>query len=95
MRYSSGLQGKDVVARCGSWYAGGLTRRQREPVVAVDALGVCALSNVGAAGRVDWVHAVDVWGRIVTLGLTVLGAVAVYFGVLLLAGVQLRQFVRK
>ena len=62
-------------------------------VVAASAL--LAVYLLWAAGRVDWVHAVDVWGRIVTLGLTVLGAVAVYFGVLLLAGVQLRQFVRK
>jgi putative peptidoglycan lipid II flippase len=48
-----------------------------------------------AGGRVDWVRDVHVAGRIATLGLSVLGAVAVYFGVLLLAGVQLRQFVRK
>jgi hypothetical protein len=38
---------------------------------------------------------VDVWRRIAMLILIVGGAVVVYFGVLLLAGVQLRQFVRK
>jgi putative peptidoglycan lipid II flippase len=48
-----------------------------------------------ARGRIDWVHAVDVWRRIAMLILIVGGAVVVYFGVLLLAGVQLRQFVRK
>ncbi len=62
-------------------------------VVAASAL--LAVYLLWAGGRVDWVHAVDAWRRIAMLALIVLGAVVVYFGVLLLAGVQLRQFVRK
>ena len=62
-------------------------------VVAASALLAVFLLWVG--GQVEWVHGVVAWRRIVTLALTVLGAGVVYFGVLLLAGVQLRQFVRK
>ena len=61
----------------------------------VAAAALLAVFLLWAGGRVDWVNAVDVWRRILTLAAIVLGAVLVYFGVLLLAGVQLRQFVRK
>jgi len=61
----------------------------------VAATAVLTIFLLWSAGRVDWVAGMGALGRITTLGLTVLGAVAVYFGVLLVAGVQLRQFVRK
>jgi len=47
-----------------------------------------------AAAQLHWVQA-DVWQRIGALVLIVLGAAVVYFGTLLLAGVQLRQFVKR
>ena len=47
-----------------------------------------------AASQLNWVQA-DAWPRIGALVLIVLGAAVVYFGTLLLAGVQLRQFVKR
>ena len=47
-----------------------------------------------AASQLNWVQA-DAWQRIGALALIVLGAAVVYFGTLLLAGVQLRQFVKR
>ncbi len=86
------------------WLLYGLRRRggyQPQAGWAVFGLQVVAASALLAVyllwtgGRIDWVHAVDAWRRIAMLTLIVLGAVVVYFGVLMLAGVQLRQFVRK
>lgn len=48
-----------------------------------------------ASAQFDWVHAVHVGRRVLSLALLVGGAVVVYFGALLLAGVHLRQFMRK
>jgi putative peptidoglycan lipid II flippase len=62
-------------------------------VVASSAL--LAIFLLWAGANVDWVNGINVWRRILTLAAMVLGAVVVYFGVLVLAGVQLRQFVRK
>lgn len=86
------------------WLLVGLVRRgaykpqpgwARFGLQVVAAAALLAVFLLWAGGRVDWVNAVDVWRRILTLAAIVLGAVVVYFGVLLLAGVQLRQFVRK
>lgn len=86
------------------WLLFGLVRRgaykpqpgwARFGLQVVAAAALLAVFLLWAGGRVDWVNAVDVWRRILTLAAIVLGAVVVYFGVLLLAGVQLRQFVRK
>ena len=86
------------------WLLVGLVRRgaykpqpgwARFGLQVVAAAALLAVFLLWAGGRVDWVNAVDVWRRILTLAAIVLGAVLVYFGVLLLAGVQLRQFVRK
>ena len=86
------------------WLLWGLLRRGAYrpapgwPVFGLQVIAASALLAVfllWAGGRVDWVHAVQAGQRIVTLTLIVLGAVVVYFGVLLMAGVQLRQFVRK
>lgn len=86
------------------WLLVGLVRRDaykpqpgwaRFGLQVVAAAALLAVFLLWAGGRVDWVNAVDVWRRILTLAGIVVGAVLVYFGVLLLAGVQLRQFVRK
>lgn len=86
------------------WLLVGLVRRgaykpqpgwARFGLQVVAAAALLAVFLLWAGGRVDWVNAVDVWRRILTLAAIVLGSVVVYFGVLLLAGVQLRQFVRK
>ncbi|GAB3184033.1 murein biosynthesis integral membrane protein MurJ [Hydrogenophaga aquatica] len=86
------------------WLLVGLVRRgaykpqagwARFGLQVVAAAALLAVFLLWAGGRVDWVNAVDAWRRILTLAAIVLGAVVVYFGVLLLAGVQLRQFVRK
>jgi len=87
-----------------AWLWWGLRRRgayQPQPGWGVFLLQVLAASAVlavfllWAGGRSDWVHAVQVGPRIFNLAWVVLGAAGLYFGVLWLAGVQLRQFVRK
>jgi putative peptidoglycan lipid II flippase len=62
-------------------------------VLAASAL--LAVFLLWSSAQVDWVHAVQAGRRVLSLALIVAGAVVVYFGVLMLAGVQLRQFVRK
>jgi putative peptidoglycan lipid II flippase len=47
------------------------------------------------AGRMDWLDGAHAVQRVLWLVVAVLGAGVVYFGVLLLAGVNLRRFVRK
>jgi putative peptidoglycan lipid II flippase len=47
------------------------------------------------AGRMDWLDSTRAAQRVLWLVLAVAGAGAVYFGALLLAGVNLRRFVRK
>ncbi len=47
------------------------------------------------AGRMDWLDSTRAAQRVLWLVLAVAGAGGVYFGVLLLAGVNLRRFVRK
>ncbi|MBA4260938.1 MAG: murein biosynthesis integral membrane protein MurJ [Comamonadaceae bacterium] len=63
-------------------------------VVAASAL--LAVYLMWAAGRIDWLGHPD--GKLLRVGLLalcILGAVLVYFGSLTLAGLKLRQFVRK
>ncbi len=62
-------------------------------VLAASAL--LAVFLLWASAQVDWVHAVQVGRRVLSLAMILAGAVVIYFGVLMLAGVQLRQFVRK
>ncbi len=62
-------------------------------VLAASAL--LAVFLLWSSAQVDWVDAVHIGRRVLSLALMMGGAAVVYFGVLLLAGVQLRQFVRK
>ena len=65
-------------------------------VVAASAL--LAVFLLWCGGLLDWVRsaqAVGVWQRLVALVLTLGGAAVVYFGTLMLAGLNLRRFVRK
>ncbi len=62
-------------------------------VVAASAL--LAIYLLWASAQVDWVHAVHAGRRVLSLTLLMGGAAVVYFGALMLAGVQLRQFMRK
>ena len=62
-------------------------------VVAASAL--LAIYLLWASAQVDWVHAVHAGRRVLSLALLMGGAAVVYFGALMLAGVQLRQFMRK
>ena len=86
------------------WLLVGLLRRQayrplpgwgRLLLQVLAASALLAVFLLWAGSTVDWVHPVSRWQRVVSLGLMVLGSGVVYFGVLWLAGVQLRQFVRK
>jgi putative peptidoglycan lipid II flippase len=68
------------------------------PVFLLQVLAAGALLTVfllWSAEQVAWVDTAQRWARVGMLTLMVAGAVVVYFGALLLAGVKLRQFVRK
>ncbi len=86
------------------WLLFGLVRRgayrpqsgwARYGLQVVAASAVLAVFLLWSAARVDWIVDVHRLQRVVALALTVMGSVVVYFGVLLLAGVNLRQFVRR
>lgn len=86
------------------WLLFGLVRRgayrplsgwARYGLQVVAASAMLAVFLLWSGGRVDWVVDTHRLQRVVTLALTVMGSVVVYFGVLLLAGVNLRQFVRR
>jgi len=62
-------------------------------VLAASAL--LAIYLLWASAQVSWVDGVHIGRRLLSLVLLLGGAVVVYFGVLMLAGVQLRQFMRK
>lgn len=62
-------------------------------VLAASAL--LAVYLLWASAQVNWVHDVHIGRRALSLVLLIGGAGVVYFGALMLAGVQLRQFVRK
>jgi putative peptidoglycan lipid II flippase len=68
------------------------------PVFLLQVLAASALLTVfllWSAEQVAWVDTTQRLARVGMLAVMVAGAVAVYFGTLLLAGVKLRQFVRK
>nr|WP_246316112.1 murein biosynthesis integral membrane protein MurJ [Tepidicella baoligensis] len=86
------------------WLLAGLMRRGvyrpapgwgRLGLQVLAASALLAVFLLWSSAQVDWVHAVQAGRRVLSLVLIVAGAVVVYFGVLMLAGVQLRQFVRK
>jgi putative peptidoglycan lipid II flippase len=86
------------------WLLVGLRRRGAyQPLpgwgrFALQVLAASALLTVfllWAASQLDWVQAGQVGQRVGSLVAMVVGAGVVYFGALALAGVQLRQFVRK
>lgn len=87
-----------------SWLLVGLMRRGayrpspgwgRFALQVLAASALLAVFLLWSSAQVDWVHAVQAGRRVLSLAMIVTGAVVVYFGVLMLAGVQLRQFVRK
>ncbi len=87
-----------------SWLLVGLMRRGayrpspgwgRFGLQVLAASALLAVFLLWSSAQVDWVHAVQAGRRVLSLAMIVIGAVVVYFGVLMLAGVQLRQFVRK
>jgi putative peptidoglycan lipid II flippase len=82
-----GLRRKGAYAPLPGWGRFGLQ------VLAGSAL--LAVYLLWATAQVQWVQAPDVWQRIASLVLIMLGAAVVYFGTLLVAGVQLRQFVKR
>lgn len=86
------------------WLLAGLLRRgvyRPEPGWARLGLQVVAASAVltvfllWAGGRYTWLDGAHAGSRVLVVGAVVVGAVVVYFGVLLLAGLNLRQFVRR
>jgi putative peptidoglycan lipid II flippase len=82
-----GLRRKGAYAPLPGWGRFGLQ------VLAGSAL--LAVYLLWATAQVQWVQTPDVWQRIASLVLIMLGAAVVYFGTLLVAGVQLRQFVKR
>ena len=81
------------LVRCGAYRP--LSGWARYGLQVVAASAMLAVFLLWSGGRVDWVVDTHRLQRVVTLALTVMGSVVVYFGVLLLAGVNLRQFVRR
>jgi putative peptidoglycan lipid II flippase len=61
----------------------------------VAASAVLAVFLLWAGGRYSWLEAGQAGSRVLAVAAVVSGAVVVYFGVLLLSGLNLRQFVRR
>ncbi|MEY2684733.1 MAG: murein biosynthesis integral rane protein MurJ [Pseudomonadota bacterium] len=86
------------------WLLAGLLRRgvyQPQPgwarlgLQVVAASAVLAVFLLWAGGRYSWLEAGQAGSRVLAVAAVVSGAVVVYFGVLLLSGLNLRQFVRR